>query len=301
MVTKNKPVTSAKKATAKASKPIENKPAPVKASTSQKALMDKIRGGLDQAAKNKQGGGGGKFNFFKMQEGKNRFRIVVPPNGPFCIALKQHRGKRYGKFATKIDLGWLFNPNNAEYADAMRERFEASKETEKMFRKYGDPFDLLFKALQADKNEEAYKKKGIGQKRVMFVVWAENAFHILETSQTIAEAIDELYQEHPDFLDWEKGQDIQIKGTGQKLKRRYGAPMLVGNPEPLEVDLELNPVPNLLDVLSMRVCTYEEKVAFLFHSYPDLVNEAGLEASDFGVEEIEEEENSNSGGDEEEE
>lgn len=261
--------------------------------TSQKAFMDKIAAGFSQVQSNKQGGGG-KFSFYKMKAAKNKFRVIVPPEGPFCIGLKQHRGKRFGKFASKIDLGWLVSPKNAQFAQAMKERFGLSKEDEKLIRTYGDPFDLLFKSLQANGKETLYTKRGIGQKRVLFVVYADDAFHILETSQTIAEALSELAEENPDYLDMgKKGQYVQITGKGEKLRRRYGAPMLVGTPEAIEVD-DASVIPNLLDVLSMRSCSYLDKVKFLFHSYPDLVNEAGLSASDFGVEEFEDEEDNSS-------
>jgi len=260
-------------------------------STSQKALHEKIRDSLAGAQKVTGSSGGGKFSFFKLDEEKNRFRIVIPPNGPFCLTLKQHRGIRFGKFGTATDLGWLYN--NTKHLDAMKERFSILPEDDKCFNKYGEPYDILFKALQAMGKQDEFTDARIGSKRAIFVVWANDSFHILETSLTFAQAIETLYEADPDFIDWEDGKEIQVTGKGKKLQRRYSPPVIVGKPSPIKFDPEEHTVPDLYDFLSAKTLGYQKKVKFLFNSHPKLVNLANLSTEDFGVEEIEEEETDN--------
>ncbi len=269
------------KATPKSEEKATPKSDAKKAPTS--ALMDKYRTQL----RNLQGSsGGGKFNFIKLKESRNTFRIVEPTNGPLAIFYKRQRGKSQGKFRTSVDLGWLVS--NDDCLEAMLERDKLNDSDVSRVGKYGDPFDVLFQALNAQGRSQSFKEAGIGQKRSVFVVYKDKAFGILDMGITFGDNILDALDMNPDIISWDQGMDLIVKTTGEGLKTRYSPPMVdINSQGPLDIftleDDEEVVTPNLYDVLGSNVMHYPDKVQFLLNSYPNLVDEAGLAVEDFGI------------------
>lgn len=254
-----------------------------KTSTSKMALSDKLRSKLS----NVQKGGGSKVNWISFKdEGKHTFRLVAPTNGPHGIFLKHQRGTRRGKFGTALDLDWLYDEQNADDLQAMKERLAVTDVDDKLYNEYGEPYTILFNALQASNKAKLFSDARIGQKRCMFVALMDGEFGVLEMNMGFGETIVNLLDEIPDLFDLQNGHNLTIQVGPKGNTDRFKSPIpqlkpsaaKLANPESIET-------PNLWDVLSGRCLGYKEKVKFLFNSHGNLVLEAELMPEDFGVSE----------------
>lgn len=258
-------------------------------STAKQALLLKIQRNLE-GAQRFAASRGGNYSYYKLSGGdRHALRLVLPPEGPFTLAYKQQRGKKAGNFATAIDLGWLTSPEaQGEYniIDEMLKRFAITQDDLDLISRYGEPYDRLFKALQVLQQEDMFIKAGIGQKRSLFVIYAQNEFQLLETSSEFSNTVGAWVEEDPEFiLEWANARDIIISGSGQGLKRKYIYAMSSKQGKSIKFNPDEQSIPNLYDVVSNKILSYRDKVRFLFNSHRALVDEAQLSMSDFGIEE----------------
>lgn len=254
------------------------------ASTSE--LVAKLR----EKAEKLRGTGGREHNFAKFEEGDNVFRLIEPTSGPLVMFYKRHRGKSpNGNFSAATSLSWLLSEEDT--LDAMIEREVIGERDIELMSEYGDPYDILFRELNAIGKAEAFSNAGIGQKRSQMIILMEGdtKFSILDMSVTFGLNILSTIEENPIVTDWEEGIPLKVEATGQKLKRRYGNPVMklsdqgpvTFNGDP--VDPEEVTTPDLYDVMASNCLNYPQKVQFLKRSHRPLMEEAGLDVMDFGI------------------
>lgn len=256
-----------------------------KKAPSTSSLVEKYRAKL-QTLKGSGGSGTGKYNFVKFEEGKNKFRVVDPSSGPTLIFYKRQRGKVSGRFRTVLDLRTLVE--DEEFLDAMVEREKLTSKDIKFIKKYGEPYDVLYEAMNSVGKAKKYQSAGIGQKRCMMVVFSDGEFGILDMGIGFGEAILDLLDSNPDITSWQEGMWLSCTKTmGRKWQdTQYGPPIpLMKEVGPLNFEVETDePVtPNLYDVLAGNTMNYVDKVNFLFNSHGRLVDECGLDVTDFGL------------------
>ena len=250
-------------------------------------LVEKLR----QKAQNLRGGEGGpRFNYVKMDSGDNVFRVINPTDGPLIQFYKRHRGRAPGGgFSAKVDLTWLIS--DEECLEAMLEREKISEHDIELITDNGDPYDILWRELNAAGKSDTFRKAGIGQKRSTMVILMEgdDDFGILDMGITFGENIINLLADNPNIVDWDEGMPLKVTATGEGLKRRYGAPVpIMSKQGPVVVDGDpIDPedieTPNLYDVIAANCLSYPQKVQFLKRSHRPLMEEVGLEITDFGI------------------
>lgn len=227
--------------------------------------------------------------YFRMKNGDNIMRIVLHPDygiPDLVTYAKLHNGKsRSGKFYSTVNLSWLINSQELLERVLVQNKRFTPVDVDKVH-KYGDPFDIIFKALSAIGKEDLYKKAGIGRHRAYFVVYAEGDFQIWETSKKIANSVIDLIEEYPQMLDQEEGFPIKIKRTGKGFDTSYSAPMpLLNDAGPIEDVGEMEDIifPDPIEVIIRNTLSYNSKVEFACRSHSKLILQAGLDLSDFGV------------------
>lgn len=224
-----------------------------------------------------------------LSEGENILWLLQDPNGLVFFRLDLHSGVNPdGYYQPALDLRQVFNPQNRVLLESLVDR--VTDEDALFYCEYKDPCTLLIERLQdagltnSQIRNFAKDKHPFRQSQYFVNAVFGDTVQIVRLSRKAVVEIQD-YKNWGDIVDSET-HAVRITGasTGPAPRdREYRSPKIEEHDRPEVILLEPY---NLLDLAKRNFMPYKEKVTWLFRSFPEHVEAAKLEPSDFGLDSL---------------